>query len=105
MAKRKRPRPPVAEPVEQAETATSDTTAADTTAAEVTSATSLSHEPGPSFVIDVETRTVYTFQSRSRCPRCRTLNTVRVGQTGPKQHRKCRAPICREAYDGIGKPI
>lgn len=49
-------------------------------------------------------RVVYAWPSRSRCPRCGSLDTERYSQDGATQYRRCRVPVCRETYKEQGKP-
>lgn len=48
---------------------------------------------------------VFAFPSKSRCPRCQSLNTVRTTDRGRVQYRRCRVPICRRTYKVIGEEI
>jgi len=54
-------------------------------------------------------RAVYAFPSRSRCPRCGSLNTLRVsGGTshgGSLQYRQCQVTVCRRNYTSKGHLI
>jgi hypothetical protein len=46
----------------------------------------------------------YCWPSRSRCPRCGSLNTLRRSSHGDTQYRVCAVPICRKKYAVIGTP-
>ena len=48
---------------------------------------------------------VYSFPSRSRCPRCRSINTKAVGKHGHTQYRVCQQPICRRQYAVKGELV
>lgn len=45
---------------------------------------------------------VYSFPSKSRCPRCGTLDTKRTGSYADTQYRECKAPICGKKYSVVG---
>jgi hypothetical protein len=45
---------------------------------------------------------VYSFPTRSRCPRCGTIGTKAYCTKGRKQHRKCMTPVCRERFVVVG---
>jgi hypothetical protein len=45
---------------------------------------------------------VYSYPTKSRCPRCRSLNTTRVGEHQGIQYRQCQVPICRNRYSVQG---
>ena len=47
----------------------------------------------------------YAFPTVSRCPRCKSLQTVRTGQNGEIQYRKCTQVICKRGYSVTGKPV
>lgn len=47
----------------------------------------------------------YAFPSKSRCPRCKSTNTLRKTDRGRVQYRQCQRPICRRRYKEIGWPI
>lgn len=57
--------------------------------------------PAPAVVPKVE----YAFPSKSRCPRCRGMNTRAYGTTGGVQYRECLSGICRNEYKVLGKVI
>lgn len=48
---------------------------------------------------------IYSFPSRSRCPRCRSINTKAVGKHGHTQYRVCQQPICRRRYSVKGELV
>jgi len=50
---------------------------------------------------------VFSFPSKSRCPRCGTMNTRRVGENrgGNIQYRVCTAPVCAKRYSEFGKEV
>lgn len=50
-------------------------------------------------------REVYAFPTRSRCPRCGSLNTVARKTELGKQYRECRMAVCRLKYCVIGTRI
>ena len=45
---------------------------------------------------------VYAFPTRSRCPRCGSLNTEAYTTQGDIQRRRCRVPVCRRKYHVVG---
>ena len=47
----------------------------------------------------------YAFPTRSRCPRCKGLNTRAYKTVGKYQHRECQAPICRWRYVVTGQKV
>ena len=47
---------------------------------------------------------VWSFQTRSRCPRCGSLQTVHRSTQGRYQYRKCARVICRRNYRIVGEP-
>lgn len=46
---------------------------------------------------------VYAFPSKSRCPICESVDTVRTGDHGLVQYRRCRG--CGETYKVLGQKI
>jgi hypothetical protein len=52
----------------------------------------LTADPGP----------VYAFPTRSRCPRCGSIDTVARSTQGRTQYRRCRVAICRGAFKVTG---
>jgi len=48
---------------------------------------------------------VYSFPSRSRCPRCGSAGTSSYSTDKDKQYRKCQGPLCRKNYCVIGEAI
>lgn len=48
---------------------------------------------------------VYSFPSRSRCPRCQSINTKAVGKHSHTQYRVCQQPICRRRYAVKGELV
>lgn len=53
----------------------------------------------------VDLEPVYAFPSRSRCPRCKSINTVAHGKHGGTQYRVCQQPICRKRYSVAGSAV
>lgn len=49
--------------------------------------------------------TVYSFPTRSRCPRCGSLDTVATGKNQDVQYRQCRMAVCRQRYTVIGQKV
>lgn len=47
----------------------------------------------------------YSFPTVSRCPRCRTTDTVATSTQGKIQYRRCLRAICRWTYQVIGKKV
>ena len=47
----------------------------------------------------------YSFPSKSRCPRCKSLDTVAVSTQENIQYRLCRVAICRWKYAVIGGKV
>lgn len=58
----------------------------------------------PETKADACSRVVYSWPSRSRCPRCRSLNTLRTADNGSVQYRTCQVPVCGAAFKVIGGP-
>lgn len=48
-------------------------------------------------------RTVYSWPSRSRCPGCKSIDTVRQWDRGPVQGRVCRG--CDARYKVVGEKV
>jgi Zn ribbon nucleic-acid-binding protein len=48
---------------------------------------------------------VYAFPSRSRCPRCGSVDTKRYSQVDSIQYRECLRPTCNHHYRIMGKTI
>ena len=48
---------------------------------------------------------VYSFPSKSRCPRCKSTQTDRLAARGAIQYRRCRAPVCRHRYRVLGVKV
>jgi hypothetical protein len=48
---------------------------------------------------------VYSFQSVSRCPRCRGLKTLATSTQGGTQYRRCAHPLCGAAYKEAGTRV
>ena len=48
---------------------------------------------------------IYSFESRSRCPRCNSINTKTTGRNRDIQYRKCLMPLCRNRYPSKGKIV
>lgn len=48
---------------------------------------------------------VYAFPTKSRCPKCNTLNTLRRGDNGATQYRECASSLCRHKYSVIGVKV
>lgn len=51
------------------------------------------------------TARVWTWPGKSRCPRCSSIETVRVSDDGPTQYRRCTRPICRHSFKVQGNAI
>ncbi len=47
----------------------------------------------------------FAFPTKSRCPRCKSLNTKRRGGSGPTQYRVCEAPVCGHKYSVLGTKV
>ena len=47
----------------------------------------------------------WAFPSRSRCPRCKGIQTKATSTQGDTQYRKCQAPVCQFRYAVKGDPI
>lgn len=47
----------------------------------------------------------YSFPTQSRCPRCRTTDTIATSTQGKIQYRRCLRAICRHTYTVIGMKI
>ena len=47
----------------------------------------------------------WAFPSRSRCPRCKGIQTKATSTQGETQYRKCQAPVCQFRYAVKGEPI
>ena len=52
-----------------------------------------------------KTEIVFSFPSRSRCPRCDSPNTIRYATEKSKQYRRCQMPLCRKTYCVFGEEI
>lgn len=52
-------------------------------------------------------RDSFAFPTKSRCPRCRSLNTRRRTNSpgGSFQYRECKQPICRHRYRVPGTKV
>lgn len=48
---------------------------------------------------------IYSFPTRSICPRCGSSQTQAYSTQGQIQYRKCLSPICRHNYSVRGKRI
>ena len=48
---------------------------------------------------------VYSFPTRSRCPRCKTTDTIATHTEGKIQRRICQRAICRQKYVVFGTKI
>jgi hypothetical protein len=51
---------------------------------------------------EIKIEPVYSFPSRSRCPRCHSINTIADGKHNDTQYRVCQQPICRKRYSVKG---
>lgn len=47
----------------------------------------------------------YAFPTKSRCPRCQSLNTKRRGVNGATQYRECCASVCKHKYSIVGEKV
>lgn len=47
----------------------------------------------------------YAFPTKSRCPRCRGLQTRCYSTQGRVQYRRCLAPVCQKAYTVMGTKV
>lgn len=47
----------------------------------------------------------YAFPTKSRCPRCRSLNTTRRSQKEATQYRRCQQAVCRHKYTVTGTQV
>ena len=49
----------------------------------------------------------WAFPSKSRCPRCKTINTVAYSTDSENgvQYRKCLNSICRHRYKALGTNV
>ncbi len=52
-----------------------------------------------------KTKAVFSFPTRSRCPRCRAIDTVALNTKGRVQYRQCRRAVCRHKYTMFGKKV
>ncbi|MGA1979474.1 MAG: hypothetical protein ABSG99_02760 [Sedimentisphaerales bacterium] len=52
-----------------------------------------------------EQKDVYSFPTRSRCPRCKTTDTIATETRGKIQRRQCQRAICRWKYIVYGTKI
>lgn len=52
--------------------------------------------------VEREKRLVWAFPSKSRCPRCGTINTKMYSSNQNIQYRKCMNAVCRNTYKVIG---
>ncbi len=48
---------------------------------------------------------VYAFPTKSKCPRCGSVNTRRTGEYGELQYRQCQVTVCRWKYAVHGEPV
>jgi hypothetical protein len=67
-----------------------------------------SEDKSPAIIVESEDKNiVYSFPSRSRCPRCNAIDTLRVGVTldGKYQKRQCSRAVCRKNYRIKGKIV
>ncbi len=53
----------------------------------------------------VEEERAIAFPTKSRCLRCRSLNTKRTGDNGVTQYRECQQSVCRHKYSITGTPV
>jgi hypothetical protein len=47
----------------------------------------------------------YAFPTKSRCPRCNSIDTKAIGKHKGTQRRKCLMPVCRNRYTVIGERV
>ncbi len=52
-----------------------------------------------------KTKAIFSFPTRSRCPRCRAIDTVALNTKGRVQYRQCRRAVCRHKYTMFGKKV
>jgi len=52
-----------------------------------------------------EDKPIYSFPSRSRCPRCGAIETIVTYTQGNVQYRECRRAGCRQGFHVIGKKV
>ncbi len=52
-----------------------------------------------------KTKAVFSFPTRSRCPRCRAIDTVALNTKGGVQYRQCRRAVCRHKYTVLGRKV
>lgn len=60
---------------------------------------------GSESVMNGPSSRAWSFDTKSRCPRCGSINTERVSTDGAVQYRRCRAPICRMGYKVAGRLV
>jgi phage FluMu protein Com len=60
----------------------------------------------PEATVDTSTQPrVHSYPTQSRCPRCKTLNTMAVKSREGVQTRICRNTVCRKRYTVQGTPV
>ena len=47
----------------------------------------------------------FSFPTRVRCPRCRSLQTRATSTQGQIQYRECQMPVCRKRFSVRGEPV
>lgn len=62
-------------------------------------------EDAPRTSVAAAPKPVYSFPSRSRCPRCGSTQTERYASSGRIQRRRCRVPTCRLRYKVTGTAV
>ena len=63
-------------------------------------------DPSPTPAVEATPpATVFAFPSRSRCPRCGTVDTVALSTQGDVQYRRCLRAICRKRYAVRGERV
>ena len=48
---------------------------------------------------------VYSFPTKSRCPRCGSTDTLALSTNGDRQYRRCQMAVCKWRYAVRGKKI
>lgn len=50
-------------------------------------------------------KTIYSYPTQSKCPRCSTISTKATSTHRGRQYRKCLMPVCRHKYSVDGEVI
>lgn len=56
-------------------------------------------------VAEVAKKDIFSFPSKSACPRCGATDTIATSTQTNIQYRKCQRPICRYTYKVIGDKV